>query len=269
MLLNRISRPTTQVLWQHSNLFSARLLNSTLQRTSRLNNHVFYSTHSTQPNTNNNSTKSANPNSNNANTKTNTNTKKQSFKSSKWWSLLKNISSFTASSALVVASLGLTTIVFYLIGKELFSPNGDTQLFNRSVTLVQDNAEVRGLLNCQDSLIKKEKLKAYGELVTHDKWTRNRPIVSKRRVDKQGNVHCFIRFHLQSKAKIGLVHVETIEIPGKFKPKFNCVYIDVPGQRRFFVVKPKLNSTGGNGNSKSVSTNNFLTKPFDLSWWKK
>lgn len=256
MLMCRLIRPATPL--QNSYLINPRFLipNTSLKYATTINKHRLYSTQSKGANTNKNQTNKQN-------------SKKSSRLPSKWWSILNKMSTFTLSSALVITSIGLTTMVLYLIGKELFSPNGDTQLFNRSVTLVQDNEQVRKLLQCQDSLLKKEKLKAYGELVSHDKWTRNRPIVSKRRLDKDGNVHCFIRFHLQSKEKIGLVHVETMEIPGKFKPKFNCIYIDVPGNKRFFIIKPKLNNGSNTGNSSYLNVNNILTKPFDFSWWKK
>lgn len=155
------------------------------------------------------------------------------------WSKLKNATTFTLSGVLVIGAIGISTIVIYLIGSELFSPSGDTQLFNRAVSLVQKDKELRSLLQSNDTLYN-ERLKAYGEMITHDRWTRNRPIVSKRRIDKDGNVHCFLRFHIESKKKIGLVHCEAVEKQGSLIPEFSSLYVDIKGEKRYFIIKPKL-----------------------------
>ncbi|SMN22476.1 similar to Saccharomyces cerevisiae YGR033C TIM21 Nonessential subunit of the Translocase of the Inner Mitochondrial membrane (TIM23 complex) [Maudiozyma saulgeensis] len=155
------------------------------------------------------------------------------------WPKLKNFTTFTFSAALVVGAIGISTVVIYLIGAELFSPSGDTQLFNRAVSLVQKDKELRQLLQSNDTLYN-ERLKAYGEMITHDRWTRNRPIVSKRRIDKDGHVHCFLRFHIESKKKIGLVHCEAVEKQDSLLPEFVSLYVDIKGEKRHFIIKPKL-----------------------------
>ncbi|KAG0661200.1 mitochondrial import inner membrane translocase subunit tim21 [Maudiozyma exigua] len=169
-------------------------------------------------------------------------TQKQGAKSTKQtplWLKLKNATTFTLSGVLVIGAIGISTIVIYLIGSELFSPSGDTQLFNRAVSLVQKDKQLRELLQSNDTLYN-ERLKAYGEMITHDRWTRNRPIVSKRRLDKDGNVHCFLRFHIESKKKIGLVHCEAVEKQGSLLPDFISLYVDIKGEKRYFIIKPKL-----------------------------
>lgn len=155
------------------------------------------------------------------------------------WPKLKSFTTFTFSAALVVGAIGVSTVVIYLIGAELFSPSGDTQLFNRAVSLVQKDQELRQSLQSNDTLYR-ERLKAYGEMITHDRWTRNRPIVSKRRIDNDGNVHCFLRFHIESKKKIGLVHCEAVEKQGSLLPEFVSLYVDIKGEKRHFIIKPKL-----------------------------
>lgn len=162
---------------------------------------------------------------------------------SKFWPKLKNFTTFTFSAALVVGAIGISTIVIYLIGSELLSPSGDTQLFNRAVSMVQKDEKSRQLLQSNDSIVHSERLKAYGELITHDRWTRSRPIVSKRRIDQDGNIHCFLRFHIESKKKIGLVHCEALEKKDKIKPEFISLYVDISGEKRHFIIKPKLKKT--------------------------
>ncbi|KAL3232513.1 Mitochondrial import inner membrane translocase subunit TIM21 [Nakaseomyces bracarensis] len=156
------------------------------------------------------------------------------------WAKLKTLTTFTFSSLLVVGGVGVSGVVLYLILSELFSPSGDTQLFNRAVSMVEDNEDVRKLLQCDDSGVRRERLKAYGELATNDRWTRNRPIVSTEKVDKYGGHHHYMRFHLESKKKLGLVHIEAIESEKNYKPNFVSMYIDIPGEKRFYIIKPKL-----------------------------
>ena len=157
----------------------------------------------------------------------------------KVWLKIKRASSFTFFGSLILGASGLSAVVIYLIGSELFSPSGDTVLFNRAVSMVEKDPQVRELLQCNDKGWN-ERLQAYGERHTHDKWTMNRPISSHRKVDENGKVHYFLRFHLESKKKVGLVHLEAVESEDKFSPDFVTLYIDIPGERRYFLIKPKL-----------------------------
>ncbi|CAI2001669.1 hypothetical protein SEUBUCD646_0G02600 [Saccharomyces eubayanus] len=158
------------------------------------------------------------------------------------WPQVKSASTFTFSGILVIGAVGISTIVIYLILSELFSPSGDTQLFNRAVTMVEKNKDVRNLLQCNDGITGKERLKAYGELITNDKWTRNRPIVSTKKMDKEGRTHHYMRFHIESKKKLALVHLEAKESKKNYQPDFINMYVDVPGEKRYYLIKPKLNS---------------------------
>ncbi|CAI4062167.1 Tim21p SKDI_07G2870 [Saccharomyces kudriavzevii IFO 1802] len=158
------------------------------------------------------------------------------------WPQVKSASTFTFSGILVIGAVGISSIVIYLILSELFSPSGDTQLFNRAVSMVEKNKDVRSLLQCNDGITGKERLKAYGELITNDKWTRNRPIVSKKKIDKEGRTHHYMRFHIESKKKLALVHLEAKESKKNYRPDFINMYVDVPGEKRYYLVRPKLNS---------------------------
>lgn len=174
------------------------------------------------------------------------------------WVRIKGFITFTLSGTLVLGGIGLSGVVLYLITSELFSPSGDTQLFNRAVTMVQSDAKVREMLQCTDEG-SRERLKAYGEIASADRWTRNRPIVSMKKTDRENKQHYYMRFHLESKKKRALVHIEAKESTEKYVPDFVCVYVDVPGEQRHYLIKPKTNA-------KSSFTNKSL---FGLVWGKR
>lgn len=156
------------------------------------------------------------------------------------WVRVKAATTFTASGVLVIGATGLASIVIYLILSELFSPSGDTQMFNRAVTLIENDTIARSLLQCDDSEEHgNERLKAYGEILTSDKWTRNRPISSTRKVDSNGKVHYFMRFHVESRVKRALVHIEAKESE-HYQPDFVSVYLDIPGEKRYYLIKPPI-----------------------------
>ncbi|QLQ81574.1 hypothetical protein HG537_0F03350 [Torulaspora globosa] len=156
------------------------------------------------------------------------------------WPKVKAFTTFTASGTLVIGAAGLSMVVIYLILSELLSPSGDTQIFNRSVSLIEKDETARALLQCNDTEESKEKLKAYGEIFTSDKWTRNRPIVSTKKIDKNGKAHYFMRFHVESKKKRGLVHIEAVESDKNYQPDFKSMYLDVAGEQRYYLIKPQL-----------------------------
>lgn len=158
------------------------------------------------------------------------------------WPRIRAFTTFTISGALVIGAAGLSIIVIYLIGSELFSPSGDTRIFNRSVSIIEKDETARGLLHCEDTDTSKERLKAYGETFASDKWTRNRPISSSKKIDKYGKAHYYMRFHVESKNKRGLVHIEAVESQKHYQPDFTSMYIDVPGEKRYYLIKPKIHA---------------------------
>ncbi|CEP63672.1 Tim21p LALA0_S08e07976g [Lachancea lanzarotensis] len=161
-------------------------------------------------------------------------------KTSPLWPKIKAFTSFTVSGALVVGASGLAGLVIYLLLQELFSPSGDTRLFNNAVSMVESDPEARELLLCNDSGKSKERLKAYGELLTDDRWTRNRPILSTRRIGKDGREHHYLRFHVESKQKLALVHVEARESDKNYTPDLVSMYMDIPGEKRYYFIKPQV-----------------------------
>lgn len=105
---------------------------------------------------------------------------------------------------------------------------------------MESDVVAREMLECQDTGTSRERLKAYGELLTDDKWTRNRPISSARRMGKDGKEHYYMRFHVESKRKMALIHVEARESEKHYTPDLISMYMDVPGQKRYYFIKPEV-----------------------------
>ncbi|ODV94605.1 hypothetical protein PACTADRAFT_50478 [Pachysolen tannophilus NRRL Y-2460] len=159
---------------------------------------------------------------------------KSSQTKSSFFNRLSRAITFSASSILVLGAAGLACIVIYLVIAEIAFPSGDTQTFNRAVKLVEDDPVAAKLLRVEEGT----RLKAYGETGS-DKWTRNRPISSVRRVGLDGKEHVLMRFHVESKTKHGVVQLEAID-DSYFKQEFSYIALDVPGEDRHFVVGPKV-----------------------------
>lgn len=150
-----------------------------------------------------------------------------------FFSKFKRATTFTISTIAVIGASGLALIVIYLLFAEIVFPSGDTQTFNRAVQLVESDKLSQDLLNISDG----ERLKLYGE-TTGDLWTRNRPISSVRRQGKDGKEHVLMRFNVESKSKTGTVQLEAIDY-SIWNQEFSYIILDVPGENRHFIVKPK------------------------------
>jgi import inner membrane translocase subunit TIM21 len=136
-----------------------------------------------------------------------------------------------------LGAAGLASLVVYLVVSEIFLPSGDTQVFNKAVNLIEKDPKAQEVLKLEPG----DRLKAYGE-TGDNKWTRNRPIASTRRVDKSGKEHLFMRFHVESNQKHGSVQLETIQAD-VLHPEYSYIYLDVPGEKRHYIIappKPKL-----------------------------
>ncbi|ANZ74194.1 BA75_00326T0 [Komagataella pastoris] len=147
---------------------------------------------------------------------------------------VKNAVTFTASTALVIGALGLAGISLYLLFSELFLPSGDTTTFNHAVTLVEKDPGAQKLLQIDPGT----RLKAYGE-ATGDKWTRNRPLRTSRRIGKDGYERILMRFHVESDNQVGIVSLEAVD-KTVFDQEFAYVYLDVPGKKRHYIIAPQL-----------------------------
>lgn len=187
------------------------------------------------------------------------------------WSKLGRATSFTFNGVVVTVSVGLFGVVAYLLGTELFSPNGDTMIFNRVVNLVEADETCRKMLECNDYIDPKtgkkhtEKLKALSAGGMDDTWTRNRQISSMRQQGPDGRERFFLRIQVESAKKVGIVFVEAIESEKKFKPDFVLMYLDVNGKRRHYLAKP-VNKNIAEQTAAGVSK---VSSMFGINWGPK
>jgi len=175
------------------------------------------------------SSQSSSSNSSNSDPNAKTNNKKPKIP---LWARIKTASTFAIATTVVLGATGLAGLVIYLVVSEIVLPSGDTQIFNKAVSLIEKDEKCQELLQLE----KGKRLKAYGE-TSDNKWTRNRPIASNRRVDKSGKEHLFMRFHVESGAKHGSVQLETVQAD-VLHPEYSYIYLDVPGEKRHYVIEP-------------------------------
>ncbi|CDK26098.1 unnamed protein product [Kuraishia capsulata CBS 1993] len=161
-----------------------------------------------------------------------------------YYEKVKKGTTFLIASGLVVGALGLASMTIYLLVAELAFPSGDTQTFNRVVKMIEKDEKSCELLGNPLG----HTLKAYGSDQFNDKWTRNRPITSSRKLGKDGKEHLFMRLTVEADSgKWGHVVMEAID-ESIYKQNYLYVYLDVPGEKRHYLVAPKTfggASTGG------------------------
>lgn len=148
------------------------------------------------------------------------------------WARIKTASTFAVATTVVIGAAGLAGLVIYLVVSEIVLPSGDTQVFNKAVSMIEKDEKAQELLQLE----KGKRLKAYGES-SDNKWTRNRPIASTRRVDKSGKEHLFMRFHVESGSRHGAVQLETVQAD-VLHPEYSYIYLDVPGEKRHYIISP-------------------------------
>ena len=142
---------------------------------------------------------------------------------------------FSASTLMVIGASGVSILVLYLILSELFLPSGDTKTFNKAVKLIETNEEAQHLLRFEPGT----RLKAHGE-VSPDVWVRNRPPQSVKSRGKDGKARLFMKFVVETdNGDIGTVSLEQVD-ESFWKADFAYIALDVPGQKRLYIVEPKF-----------------------------
>lgn len=155
------------------------------------------------------------------------------------FNLFKRGSKFLVSTSIVLAALGISSISLYLVFTELFSPSGETQTFNRVVSMIEKDEKSLKLLGYSDEEISKNngkiKLNAYGEMINDDRWTRNRPVSATKFTGKDSKEHLLMRFFVESQYKVGIVQLEAID-ESFIEQNLIFVSIDVNGEQRHYLV---------------------------------
>lgn len=142
---------------------------------------------------------------------------------------------FSLSSVMVAGAIGLLGLVLYLIFSELFLPSGDTKTFNKALRLIESSEVAKKSLGFPEG----ERLKAYGD-VPGGKWIRNRPPQAVRQVGLDGKERLIMKFRVETKvgahAIVTLEQVDTLW----WLSEFAYIALDVPYQKRVYVVEPKF-----------------------------
>lgn len=150
---------------------------------------------------------------------------------------ISNAASFSFYSAIVLAGLGMSGLVVYYVVSDLLLPTSDVQVFNRAFSIVEKDLYCQRLLG--------NKISAYGESVSGNKWARNRPIASRRGVDRNGKEHLLMQFHVEGELSSGLVRLEMIKhdqsndqhkIPAIGSFDFRYLVVEIPGYQRYYLI---------------------------------
>ncbi|SPN98580.1 related to Mitochondrial import inner membrane translocase subunit TIM21 [Cephalotrichum gorgonifer] len=131
---------------------------------------------------------------------------------------------------LILAGLGLTGVVTYLLFTEVFAPDSKVANFSRAVDLIKKDPV------CQSLLGDPKKIMAHGE-ETYNKWRRARPIASTIYQDRYGVEHLMMKFHVDGPLNKGLAQLHMTRHPkqgdGDFEYKY--LFVDVRGHHRVYL----------------------------------
>lgn len=155
---------------------------------------------------------------------------------------IKMAASFSFYSALVLGGVALSGLVVYYFVCDILLPTSDVQIYERAVSIVEKDP------NCQ-KLLGGDRITAYGENVGN-KWTRNRPIASRRGFDRYGREHVYMQFHVKGNVEEGVVRLEMVENQQEhsvFKVghfDFRYLVLETAGERLYVIedtekTKPK------------------------------
>lgn len=153
---------------------------------------------------------------------------------------ISGAASFTFYSSLVLAGVGISGLVVYYFVCDILLPTSDVQIYKRAVSIIENDP------NCQKAL-GGGRLSSYGEN-TENKWTRNRPIASRRGFDKYGREHVYMQFHVKGDAEEGLARLEMIENKQEHSPfkvghfDFRYLVLETPSQRLYVIEEDPQHS---------------------------
>ncbi|KAI8369096.1 mitochondrial import inner membrane translocase subunit Tim21, partial [Choanephora cucurbitarum] len=126
----------------------------------------------------------------------------------------------TFNLGIILTGVGLTSVIVYYIGSELFSSQSPTSIFNEVVDRIRIHDELVALLG--------EPIKGHGE-PSRNSRRRNRRIASQVVEDQNNEPHLLMRFYVEGPLSQGTVSLEMIKDEKK-KWQYKKLYVDVPGQ---------------------------------------
>ena len=116
----------------------------------------------------------------------------------------------------------------YFLYQEVFSADSKTRHFNQAVDQVRADPRVLELLGSG------KKLRAFGEPST-SKWTRNRPLASSIKFDRNGVEHLRMHFNVEGSERTGVVSMHMLKRPGEKGFQYQYLALDVPGHSRLYL----------------------------------
>lgn len=140
--------------------------------------------------------------------------------------LFGRASSFTFYTGIFLGGVGLIGVCGYYLARELILPSSDVQVFQRAFGLVEKDPKSQELLGT--------KLKAHGE-DTRSRNTINRPLASRRAVDRYGREHVKMQFHVDGDKASGVVRLELID-DNHGHLEYRYLVLEVPGHGKHFLI---------------------------------
>ncbi|PKS07291.1 hypothetical protein jhhlp_005893 [Lomentospora prolificans] len=136
----------------------------------------------------------------------------------------------TFNFGFILAGLGLTGAVVYLLFTEVFSADSRVANFSRAVDLIKKDP------TCQSLLGDPKKILAHGE-ETYNRWKRSRPIASTIVKDRYGVEHLKMHFYLDGPLNTGVAHLHMTRHPNHADGDFDYKYlfVDVKGHQRIYI----------------------------------
>ena len=109
----------------------------------------------------------------------------------------------TFNLGIILTGVGLTSVIVYYIGSELFSSQSPTSIFNEVVDRIRVHDELVALLG--------EPIKGHGE-PSRNSRRRNRRIASQVVEDQNNEPHLLMRFYVEGPLSQGTVSLEMIKV---------------------------------------------------------
>lgn len=169
---------------------------------------------------------------------------------------VKLAASFSFYSAIVLGGIGLFGLVVYYFVSEVLLPTSDVQLFNKTFSIIKKDPECQRILGM--------KMQAHGE-ASGNKWSRSRPVASRRGYDSYGREHLWMQFHvegdlIQEADNGALVRLEMVRDPhGSNAFEYRYLVLEVPNQPRLYLID----------NTPTPAIKNTNTGFLGVKWGKK
>ncbi|KAK9239812.1 mitochondrial import inner membrane translocase subunit Tim21, partial [Lipomyces kononenkoae] len=137
------------------------------------------------------------------------------------WNGTKSAFSFSFYTIFIAAGFVAACYVIWSLIQTFVLPSGDVQLFNHSAEIVKRNPECQRLIG--------PRMRFHGESAGTNRWTRNRPVVSRRVTDQFGNDHILMRYCVEGDFGEGIVQLDMTKKSGNDKFDYRYLHVHIGG----------------------------------------